>query len=181
MFKFRSYLENTKLLFILCLIGIIISFVKCSNHNFKAENALIKLQEKLDSNTDRLNIDINLFQLRITEINTVLKFYTNEYTEEIDNELGLQLGRYKVIRKIYSKQIKEHDFCMKEQNELKKQLDNLMLDIQNKTISTEEFKQYIRKERTDIDELISRSKDIKKSFYEIEPEYNKLSKTLAIQ
>ena len=70
---------------------------------------------------------------------------------------------------------------MKEQNELKKQLDNLMLDIQNKTISTEEFKQYIKKERTDIDELISRSKDIKKSFYEIEPEYNKLSKTLAIQ
>ena len=72
----------------------------------------------------------------------------------------------------------EYDFCSKEQKDLTSQMKNLLSDVKSNRLSKNEFKQYFAQEKKDIFELVIRSEKIKKSLYEIEPEYIKLEKTL---
>ena len=69
----------------------------------------------------------------------------------------------------------------KEQEELKTQLLNLKADLKNSSITKEEFKNFVSTEKADIDKLISTSIEIKKSFYEIESEYTRITGNLEIE
>ena len=150
----------------------------CSG-KFKTEISLVEgLSDTLIANHTNLQMDIALFGERTQEISATLLNFKNFYPEKMELELGNTLTRYKSIGKIYKKQIKIYEHNVKEQEELQVQLDNLMNDLQNKNLSKEEFKKYFNEERADIRTLVSSSKLIKKTLYELEPEYLRLRKVL---
>ena len=177
MFKFKSYLYNSKALIILSFIGLL-TLSYCSSYNNQKLEVINKLQDTLRLNQENLAIDIAIFKYRIEEIEKTLRNYHNEYKDTINQDLGLKLSRYKVLKKIYNKQVGEYDFCTQEQKELIQQLENLYIDVKAKRLDKEAFKSYFAQEKYDTHELIKRSKGIKKSLYEIEPEYIKLEKEL---
>lgn len=163
---------------ILSFIGLL-TLSNCSSLNDEKLKAIYELQDTLESNQENITIDISLFKYRIEVIEHTLRDYSNDYTGTINQDLGLKLSRFKVLKKIYSKQIGEYDFCSKEQKELTKQLTNLLSDVESNKMRKEDFKKYFAQEKKDTYELISRSLKIKKSLYEIEPEYIKLEKNLS--
>ena len=180
MFKFRSYLQNSKSLIILSFLGLL-TLSNCSSLNNEKLKAVQELQDTLISNQDNLSIDIPLFKYRIEAIEQTLLNYRNNYKGTINQDLGLQLSRFKVLKKIYTKQMGKYDFCSKEQKELTTQLINLLSDVKSNKLSKDEFKQYFAQEKKDIHKLITKSSKIKKSLYEIEPEYIKLEKTFSFK
>ena len=178
MFKFKSYLYKSKSILILSIFGLL-TLSNCRSLNNEKIKAIQELQDTLILNQENLSIDITLFKYRIEAIEQTIRNYRINYKGTINQDLGLQLSRFKVLKKIYSKQIGEYDFCYKEQKELTTQMRNLLSDVESNSLSKNEFKQYFAKEKKDIYELVKRSERIKKSLYEIEPEYIKLEKTLS--
>ena len=100
MFKFRSYLQNSKSLIILSFLGLL-TLSNCSSLNNEKLKAVQELQDTLISNQDNLSIDIPLFKYRIEAIEQTLLNYRNNYKGTINQDLGLQLSRFKVLKKIY--------------------------------------------------------------------------------
>ncbi|MDG1045607.1 MAG: hypothetical protein P8P81_03265 [Bacteroidia bacterium] len=177
MFKVKSYLYKSKSILILSIFGLLI-LSKCTTFNNEKIKAIQQLQDTLILNQENLSIDIPLFKYRIEAIEQTLRNYRINYKEPMNQDLGLQLSRFKVLKKIYFKQMGEYDFCSKEQKDLTSQMKNLLSDVKSNRLSKNEFKQYFAQEKKDIFELVIRSEKIKKSLYEIEPEYIKLEKTL---
>ncbi len=178
MFKFKSYLYKSKSILILSIFGLL-TLSNCRLFNNEKIKAIQELQDTLILNQENLSIDITLFKYRIEAIEQTIRNYRINYKGTINQDLGLQLSRFKVLKKIYSKQIGEYNFCSKEQKELTTQMRNLLSDVESNSLSKNEFKQYFAQEKKDIHELVTRSERIKKSLYEIEPEYIKLEKTLS--
>jgi len=177
MFKVKSYLYNSKALIILSFIGLL-TLSYCSSFSNQKLEIINELKDTLISNQENLAIDIALFKYRIEEIEQTLRNYQNDYKDTINQDLGLKLSRYKVLKKIYNKQVNEYDFCTQEQKELVQQLENLYIDVKANRLNKDAFKGFFAKEKIDTYNLIERSKGIKKSLYEIEPEYIKLQKEL---
>lgn len=129
-------------------------------------------------NQENLAIDISLFRYRIEDIEKTLRNYQNDYNKAITQDLGEKLSRYKVLKKIYNKQVGDYEFCTQEQKELTQQLENLYIDVKANRLDNKTFKTFFTKEKNDTYELINRSKGIKRVLYEVEPEYIKLEKVL---
>tara|TARA_B100001093_G_scaffold422818_1_gene415529 strand:+ start:334 stop:885 length:552 start_codon:yes stop_codon:yes gene_type:complete len=180
MFKFKSYLQNSKSLIILSYLGLF-TLSNCLSLNNEKLKAVQELQDTLFSNQDNLSIDIPLFKYRVDAIEQTLQNYRNNYKGTINQDLGLQLSRLKVLKKIYTKQMGEYNFCAKEQKELTTQLINLISDVKSKKLSKDEFKQYFAQEKKDVQKLVTKSNKINKLLYEVEPEYIKLEKTLSFR
>lgn len=155
--------------------SLLISVASCSGRYSEEIKYVEVLQEQLDSNQQNLNLDAPLFQLRAEHIESTLRTFANDYNQTMSKELGDNLSKYKNVQKIYKRNSNNYNLCLKEQEELSNQLDNLAKDVQSGKLSKEEFKTYYRTEKTDINELIRKSKEINKNLYEIESEYTRLT------
>ncbi len=161
----------------LLLFAAILFMNACSNRTEELQH-IETLENTLIGNKENLNIDIGLFEARRTFMEEVLKAFVNDYKQSISLELGNQLSRFKALKKLYAKHIDVFHTNAKEQEELKAQLDNLRADVKNNAISREEFKGFLSTERRDIEALVASSKQVKKTLYEVEPEYSRISKNL---
>ncbi len=177
MFKFKSLLFNSKSLIILSFTTIL-TLSYCSTNDNQQLEVINELKDTLILNQENLAIDISLFRYRIEDIEKTLRNYHNDYNKTISQELGEKLSRYKVLKKIYNKQVSEYEFCTQEQKELTQQLENLYIDVKANRLDKKTFKTFFTKEKNDTYELINRSKGIKRALYEVEPEYIKLEKVL---
>jgi hypothetical protein len=108
----------------------------------------------------------------------MLRAFKNHYNKEMTEEMGNQLSKFHVIRKIYTKKIGDHGFQVKEQKEIYKQLADLRTDVENGARSKEEFKEYYKTESDAITKLTIKSSEINKALYELEPEYTRIYTTL---
>lgn len=136
------------------------------------------LQETLQANKDNFDLDIPLFDTRIEFIEKTLRTFANDYTDTMSLELGNKLSRYKAIKKIYSKSVKEYNRNELEQSELEKQLANLKTDLKNGKFSKDEFKGYYNTEKTDVQALVASTNSVKKTLYEVEPDYKRITEEL---
>lgn len=155
-----------------------ISIYSCSN---KYEQELLHIEaltEKLETSKGNFDLDIPLFESRISYIKSTLRFFRNDYKDTISLELGNNLSRYKAISKIYLKKTGEFRSNEKDQNELELQLSNLKADLLNGKLTKDEFKNYYQTEKADIEKLINSSLSVKKNLYEVEPEYSRITKAL---
>jgi outer membrane murein-binding lipoprotein Lpp len=135
-----------------------------------------ELNRDLAKAEENLNFDSELFINRKAIIESNLQTIQNLYTDTLTLELTNQLERYKVIKKIYSKKLGKYGELSKELEELKTQTANLETDLKNRKFSKEQFKTHLRTERNDIDKLLLESEGLKKSFYELEPDYQRIAK-----
>lgn len=149
----------------------------CQNHKEELKH-LGNLQETLESNNEYLDLDIPLFKTRIEFIDKTLRTFRNNYTDTMSLELGNSLSRYKAIKKIYTKNTTQYSKNKKDQMELKTQLENLKTDLNNGKLTKEEFKGFFNTEKTDVLALIESSKYIKKTLYEVEPDYKRITEEL---
>lgn len=180
MFKFKCYLNISKSVVLTALCWLLV-FSQCTTYDREAIKAIKTLEVKLEDNSKNLRLDIDLITNRIENIERTLKRYKNRYKETFTERLGTQLSQFKIHKKIYTKQIAEYEFCVREQVALKEQLDNLRKDVISNKLNHEQFKAYFKVEKEDVQHLINRSKNIKKTLYEIEPDYLKLNKALDIK
>ncbi len=161
-------------LFVIALAATL--FHSCGRQNSVEVVEIEKLQTALGANATTLQIDISIFEDRVNAINQDLTFFRKNYTDTLTLELGMQIDKYKALRKIYEGQMKSYKFCVKEQLELETQLSNLKEDFVNGAIGKQEFKTHFSKEKEDVLALIDKSKDVKKRLYEVEPEFIRLTK-----
>lgn len=175
----KSYSSTLSASFIYLTTALLISaLVSCDKRMSREIELITKLQEKLDSNHLNLNLDADLFRARAEHIDQTLRTFENHYKNTMSKELGDNLSKFKNFYKIYLRNTSVHDESMKEQVELTSQLQKLMTDLQNGKMTKNEFKMYYRTEKTDVDILIRKSKDLGKLMYEIEPEYLRINEYL---
>jgi hypothetical protein len=177
MVKSSSYISIKHTIYTLGF-ALVFTLAGCSGGFTEEIKYVETIQTSLENNEANFDIDISLFKGRISYIQETLRTFTNDFEGEMPLELGNQLSKLKGIKKIYSKRVGEYETNLKEQEELKKQLSNLTIDLKNSSISKEEFKTFISTEQADIDRLLSSSIEIKKAFYEIESEYTRISGTI---
>ena len=158
--------------------AMIVAVVACSSSHSEEIKLTESLMKKLEQNESTLSLDIVLFTQRTEHIERVLASFKNTYTDTIGKELGDNLSRLNVLRKIYERNTGSYYENIKNQEELKKQLNNLKTDLKNGEISKKEFKAYYKTESEDIEELIIKSKELNKSYYELEPEYTRITEYL---
>lgn len=176
---YKSNQNKSNFLYKLCFIVLIaISIASCSRDHKAEISAIEQLETKLNSNLETLEIDETLISTRAQYIEKVLRYFSNDYNKEIRLELGNDLEKLKILRKLYVKRVLEHANNLKEQEELGIQLATLKSDLENGAMSKEEFKSYFNTEKTDTEVLLNSSLSVKKSLYEVEPEYTRLMKTL---
>jgi undecaprenyl pyrophosphate synthase len=175
---YKSEFNSSNKNVILFILGFILFAISCTNSHKEELKHLNALQEQLDSNAENLNIDDPIFSARAKYIDSVLRIFKNKYTGNMDENLGNNLSRYKAIKKNYTHQTRELEKSRKEQSELTKQLENLAKDVHDGKLSKDEFKSYYSTEKIDVQALIAASSNIKKTLYEVEPEYARITKDL---
>jgi hypothetical protein len=156
---------------------ILLSITSCNTRGPELEK-VAELEKLLSQNEPNLKVDDLLFNARLDEMDEMLRAFKNHYKETMTEELGNELGKFHVIRKIYTKKLANYGIQQKEQKELIAQLASLRVDVQNGTLSKEAFKAYYRQESDDISKLTITSQEIKKTLYELEPEYTRLYQSL---
>ena len=152
---------------------LLLSFASCNNHSEELEK-IVELESLLAENEENLKVDDMLFNARIAEMEEMLRAFKHHYKDTMTEELGNQLSKFHVLRKIYTKKLADYGVQQKEQAALMNQVVNLKNDVTSGALSKEEVKQYLRQESDDIAKLTIKSKEIKKTLYEIEPEYIRL-------
>jgi hypothetical protein len=153
-------------------------FTSCGGKHRAEVAAVEKLEVSLEGNLKNLEIDDALFSTRIEYIESVLRYFSNDYSTEVSLELGNNLDKLKSLKKIYAKRLNEHAHNLKEQGELGTQLTALKTDISNGAMRKEAFKSYFNTEKIDIEVLLNSSVAVKKALYEVEPEYSRIIETL---
>lgn len=175
----KSYLTTLLLPFVYFTASLLISMsVSCTQSASKEKELITQLQEKLDSNQVNLHLDADLFRARAEHIDQTLRTFGNHYKSTMSKELGDNLSKYKNFKKIYLRNAATHSKSMKEQVELVSQLEKLMTDLKDGKLTKDEFKIYYRTEKTDVDILLLKSKDLGMQLYEIEPEYTRITNYL---
>lgn len=163
--------------FITLALFSIISFsnTSCSDSHAIENAKLDTLEMHLAVAKENLNIDIKLIKERATEIETNRNTFLINYKDTFSSELGSQLDKYKAIMKIYNNVIKEYNKWSTEYDALSEQITNLRYSVNKGELNREEFKSFFYKEEADILALRDGSAGIKKTLYELEPEYIRLS------
>jgi len=156
----------------------LVLFTSCGGKHRAEVAAVEKLEVSLEGNLKNLEIDDALFSTRIEYIESVLRYFSNDYSTEVSLELGNNLDKLKSLKKIYAKRLNEHAHNLKEQGELDTQLTALKTDISNGAMRKEAFKSYFNTEKIDIEVLLNSSVAVKKALYEVEPEYSRIIETL---
>ena len=151
----------------------------CNGGNEEELKRLIQLENTLIDNRENLNIDIKTFESRLVQMEKDLHYFEFVDGDTISLEFSNQLSKFNVIRKAYKKYVASFAVLTKEQRELEQQLTNLKLDLEEGNISKEEFKEYYRKEDTDIQALIIQSEELKQALYQLEPDYRRIAKLVA--
>lgn len=176
---YKSKPNTSKLLYNLSIfLFSLVLFTSCGRSHKTEVDAIEKLEVSLEANLQNLEIDDALFSTRIKYIERVLRYFSNDYYAEMSLELGNNLDKLKSLKKIYAKRLNEHASNLKEQGELVTQLTTLKTDISNGAMSKEEFKSYFNTEKIDTEVLLNSSVAVKKSLYEVEPEYSRILETL---
>ena len=176
---YKSKPNTSKLLYNLSIfLFSLVLFTSCGRSHKTEVDAIEKLEVSLEANLQNLEIDDALFSTRIKYIERVLRYFSNDYYAEMSLELGNNLDKLKSLKKIYAKRLNEHASNLKEQGELVTQLTTLKTDISNGAMSKEEFKSYFNTEKIDTEVLLNSSLAVKKSLYEVEPEYSRILETL---
>jgi hypothetical protein len=170
--KMKSLIKYYPAVFIVLLLSI----ASCTSEPELAKIA--ELESLLEQNEPNLKVDDLLFNARLAEMDEILRAFKNYYNKTMTEELGNELSKFDVIRKIYMKKLADYGIQQKEQKELTTQIASLKIDVQNGTLSKDAFKEYFRQESDDISKLTITSIEIKKTLYEIEPEYARLYKSL---
>lgn len=173
--KNSQYLFNSS--WIVAFFIIQLFFSACQNHK-KELKYLNALQVKLEENNSNFDLDITLFETRTSFIQNTLRTFKNDYNDTLSLDLGNALSRYKGIRKIYDNHILNYLKNKKEQTELEKQLKDLEADLRSGKLSKEEFKTYFNTEKIDVEALIKSTTITRKTLYEVEPEYTRITKYL---
>lgn len=170
--KMKSLIKYYPAVFIVLLLSI----TSCNSGPELAKVA--ELENLLAQNEPNLKVDDLLFNARLAEMDEMLRAFKNYYKEDMTEELGNELSKFHVIRKIYTKKLADYGIQRKEQEEIIAQVASLKVDVQNGALSKEAFKEYFRRESDDITKLTITSIEIKKTLYELEPEYTRLYMSL---
>jgi hypothetical protein len=158
-------------------IVLLLSITSCTTSGPELAK-VAELETLLAKNEPNLKVDDLLFTARLAEMDKILRAFRNNYKEDMTEELGNDLSKFHVIRKIYTRKLADYGFQQKEQEELLAQVASLKADVQSGALSKDTFKEYFRRESDDITKLTITSKKIKKTLYELEPEYTRLYKSL---
>ncbi|MEY2923481.1 MAG: hypothetical protein RLZZ337_21 [Bacteroidota bacterium] len=160
---------------VLSIFVIIASLFACSSGNPTFISNVEQLQDSLSANGKNLSFDITPFQQRIEEMSTNYTRLKQEIKNTLTLEEGNTFDKYKSIMKTYKRNVSTYNDCLKEQKELEVQVSNLLSDVKNGKLSDDEFRTYFNQEKSDISLLIQRTNEIKKSIYEVEPEFRRVS------
>ena len=124
----------------------------CGDHPFKQEISEVnQLKTELDSiesvfkTLDYEDAVAKNHQVRSDA--EELKMYARNYPEAFDVELGTLIDDLKVASKAYGQIEKSHATTLEEIKISKKQLDQLKQDLNNNVISIEEGQQYLKTEK----------------------------------
>jgi hypothetical protein len=167
---------NNKVTMLLSVFTLFINMSGCSRLHQEELKHLTGLQDSLKQNQENLSLDISIFSYRAKYIDSVLLVFQNHYTDTIGFEMGNNLSRYKSIRKVYKHNMGQFNSNLKEQKALEKQLSNLGQDLEAGKLSKQEFKNYYASEKLDVDKLVTSSRLVKKTVYEVEPDYIRITK-----
>lgn len=168
-----NFLKALILLINILIISIITS--SCGPTHKVETQKLDSLEMQLAQSEDNLNIEIELIQNRITEIALNRKYVMQNRKDTFTYELGVNLDRYKALMRIYQDNVDSYLHFNNELPALRKQVETLRNSLKRNEFSKEEFKKYYYQEAADIQALFEGSEKIKRSLYEMEPEYIRLS------
>ncbi len=157
-------------------LGIIIVLSSCKQQYKTEINHINNLKDSIALNSKKLEFDIAPFQARVSEMDDNINQLKYAIKDTLTLEMGSQFDRYKGITKIYKSNIKRYKFCKTETIELTAQLNNLLIDINNNKLGKKEIKEFYRKEKLDVLNLIESTKGIHPSILEVESEFRRLSK-----
>lgn len=162
----------------LSVFALFLTMSSCSRLHREELKHLTDLQDSLSLNQENLSIDITIFSYRAKYIDSVLLVFHNNYTDTVGFEMGNNLSRYKSIRKVYKHNTGEFNSHLKEQVALGNQLSNLKQDLNAGKLSKQEFKNYFATEKLDVEKLLTSSRLVNKTLYEVEPDYIRITKYL---
>jgi hypothetical protein len=154
--------------------ALLVTFYACTNKFSEEIKLTNELTAQLDQNDDNKNIDIKSIKDRASEIEILTETFRTQYTDTVSKELGDNLTRLNVLRKIYTRNVGYYAENTKNQVELQEQLANLITDLENNKLTKEEFKAYFKTEKDDITQHIDQCKRVRSNLYEVEPEYTRL-------
>jgi uncharacterized coiled-coil DUF342 family protein len=162
--------------------SIMMFLVSCSNVDTETITEINKWQEKLDSSHQvYLATDIDTLKKiawKVNENNKAIK-RLNE-ADTVDKELVKLLDEYKWIRKkLKNVDAKMYDYGT-EFEELKVQLENLKLDVQNGVRTSEENNQYLSNEIKSIKVLIARFSKEHKIYVEAQKKFGKVGEPIQL-
>jgi len=150
----------------------------CSRIHQEELKHVFAMQDSLTLNQENLLMDISIFNYRAKYIDSVLLVFHNNYTDSMGFEMGNNLSRYKSIRKVYKFNAGKFNSNLKEQSALNEQLSALKQDLKAGKLSKQEFKNYFATEKLDVEKLLTSSRLVNKTLYEVEPDYIRITKYL---
>lgn len=158
--------------------ALLITLYGCSSKFSEEIKVTKELAKQLEQNDDNKNIDIKSIKDRAAEVDLLILTFKTQYTDTVSKELGDNLTKLKVLKKIYTRNVGRYAENKKNQIELKEQLTNLLTDLENNKITKEEFKAYFKTEKDDVTQHIEQCNDVSRTLYEVEPEYTRLMEYL---
>ena len=132
------------------------------------------LGQLLEESKTNLMIDVDLLEARAAEITNQREFIIQNYTDTFPYELGVQLDKYKSIRKTYDRAIDEKTTLDKEHSELSDQITDLKGYITSRDYVKDSFKVYLNTERNDVIALHQNADRLQRELYTIETEYQRV-------
>jgi hypothetical protein len=157
------------------ILGFILLLAACSSGNKTYIANIQSLQDSLQKNKQNLSFDCTPFDARIKEIEENLMKLKTDLRDTLTLEEGNAFDKYKGIMKIYMRNTGLYNSCLKDQESLEKQLQDLLADEKAGKLTDEEFNNYFATEKQDVLNLIEQSSQIKTSIYAVEPEFRRLS------
>lgn len=136
---------------------------------------LDSLDHHLAETENLLDIDHQTIASRTELIETHLRLIKMHLNEQITGEFGMQLTKYKGVKKVYSRFLSDYDDCKHESSALRTQANNLRLAVGQRQIEKDSFKVYYAREKMDAMNNLNKARKLIQPLHAVEPDYQRIS------
>ncbi len=166
-------------IFIITVSSLNIFSTGCNSIDERYYSRLDSLDVKLSQTYQFLQIDVSTIDERNNHIFDHLRYVDMFYVDQMTEEFGNHLAKYKGIKKTYSHFMKEYGKIFNEMKSLKIQAKNLRQAIDHQELTKEEFKVHYATESNDIEANRMAAEQLSASIHSLEPEYQRISRIIS--
>jgi hypothetical protein len=163
------------LVIVIFISGFVFATGGCNSIDSRYFTMLDSLDGRLQQTSNLLEIDYQTIKVRQELIDDHLRLIKTYVNDTISADLGMQLTKYKGIKKVYGKFLSEYSACHKEYESLVVQSKNLRTAVQRREITKEDFKIYYLKEKNDGIDNFHRAQKLIQPIHSVEPDYQRIS------